>query len=280
MKHIKLATGYILGITLFIITLWLTACGGNGSTIANNPSVGAGEPAKITIGKLAADKSLITMNVAVFGDSDDDVDGATIDVKITHENSTTGFNGLKAITFFVASASEVRFELSNLSAGAIITFTIHKTDSAQIVYTGEVSATQDTEASSTAEVSASDSSGISQACIDNADDILSSFECFKRGPTGEALKLEIWFIPGSSACTSGDNHGLMAFEQQTADDDDTNDGCYQIVSCSGNELVIDGPISGIIKLGTNSIDFELDGTEDSFGFLTYTGSNSCPLKNE
>lgn len=139
---------------IFISLLFLSACG-NGTTIANNPSD------KITIGKLNSEsKAIITIPLSLFGDDENDLNGATIDISV---NNIALVSGLDPTDYFNSSKQVVEFILSDLADDDELSFLITKKDSSTKTFTGTVS---DTAASEATESSTSTTARLANTICD------------------------------------------------------------------------------------------------------------------
>lgn len=136
MKKIKILT--------LILALSFGACSDETSTIT-----GTTEPVDqvnaITMGQITSEnKSTITIPLIVFGDSEDDITGATFDVGI---NGGVSLSDQSASSYYSSATLAVRFILSNLSDGDAMEFTLTLSDSSTKTYSGTISASGDSTAS-------------------------------------------------------------------------------------------------------------------------------------
>lgn len=98
----------------------------------------------ITMGQITSEnKSTITIPLIIFGDSEDDVEGATFDVGI---NGGTSLSDQDASSFYSSASQAVKFVLSNLSDGDVMEFTLTLSDSSTKTYSGTISSSADTTA--------------------------------------------------------------------------------------------------------------------------------------
>lgn len=130
---------------LVLIMFCLSACSDSneGTSIAGNST---SPIPTIMIGKLTADGlATITIPLAAFGDSEDDLDDARISIS---KNGTVVVSSLNPASYYVASIEAVRFVLSGLSNGDVLTFVI-TVESDETTYEGTVSGDEETEATNT-----------------------------------------------------------------------------------------------------------------------------------
>lgn len=158
---------------LFAVVAIFSACkpGGEGTTIVNNTTSDAA-PLSITIGKLQSDgTSAISAPLEVFGDDESDLDGATIDVSVTRSggvdlttaspqvrtlaltggsssgSSSSSNNTVDAEDAFNSETQAVEFVVTSLEDGDALIFAISLANTEEeIIYEGEVSSEEDSEA--------------------------------------------------------------------------------------------------------------------------------------
>lgn len=95
-----------------------------------------------TFGQLSDERSLIVIPLEAFGDSTDDLTGATIDVSL---NSEVIAEELDASAYYSSTYSAVRFYLDGLADGDALRFRLYLTDGSTVMFYGAVSADGDTE---------------------------------------------------------------------------------------------------------------------------------------
>lgn len=127
---------------LVLSVLFVSACSDSneGTSIAGNST---SPLPTITIGKLTDGKATITMPLAVFGDSEDDLDDARIAI---YRNGTTLTSSLNPVPYYVESIEAVQFVLSGLVSGDVLMFVI-TVSSDETTYEGTVSGDANTTAS-------------------------------------------------------------------------------------------------------------------------------------
>jgi len=124
---------------LFFIAVAITNCSSadrfnQGTTIVGNTSSSPAQQT-ISIGKLSSGSATITIPLIVFGDSTDDLTGATIDVKVNDEITIDGIN---AANYYNGVLQAVAFVLSSLRDGDVLQFLIRRSDGTTVTFTGAV----------------------------------------------------------------------------------------------------------------------------------------------
>lgn len=95
-----------------------------------------------TFGQLSDERSLVVIPLEAFGDSTDDLTGATIDVSL---NSEVIAEGLDAASYYSSAYEAVRFYLEGLEDGDALRFRLSLTDGSSVMFYGTVSSDGDTE---------------------------------------------------------------------------------------------------------------------------------------
>lgn len=270
---------------VFFIVMNLFACGDNeGSTIAGNSSESP-KVKTVTIGQVSGDdRSLIVISQAVFGADSSAITGATIAINV---NGTVRYAAFDAAQFFVSSTNSVRFVISEIQSGDEVRIIINKNTDVTEEYVGMASDQDNVNAvieglpeSDSDSVSTNEStpiepdSGTTQDCIADAIERLDAPKCWKRGATGSALSLELWFSPDCDNCLEG----IIGVEQEFADDDDTIDGGYTIISCTLDLLALGidaGGLTGTISfVDEDTLRYQITNIGQD---LTFDASEDCPM---
>lgn len=132
-------------IILCVLSLFLVQCDANkGTTIVGNPSVNPTETV-VSIGQLDSDGiSLITIPLEIFGETEDDLEGASIDILV---NEAPIISGINPQEFYQSSRRAVTFNLNRLKLGDILEFVISRADGTILKYRGTVSDEEESSAS-------------------------------------------------------------------------------------------------------------------------------------
>lgn len=160
MKNLFIA--FIIG----LLVIASSACSSSGTTAVGNP--GSQTSATISIGQLQDDgQADISIPLEVFGDAEDDVTDATVDI---FRNGSRYVQGLDASSYYNQVAAAVQFTMSELESGDIIKFTINLESGETVDFIGTVSDTAESDATTNAAQLLVDAicSGLS-GCNDEAD---------------------------------------------------------------------------------------------------------------
>ncbi len=127
-------------IVLFVFCLILfrgmLACGGEGVSQTSNPET------TITISKLTAGTSTITIPLSVFGADSSALTGATIDVYV---NGLLDMEDLAADDHYSGEDDAVVFDITDLVDGDVVEIRITLPDGTRLVFRGAVSETEDSD---------------------------------------------------------------------------------------------------------------------------------------
>lgn len=132
---------------------WLILFGFNSCSNGTDTIEGETEPVDqvdaITMEQITSEgKSTIIIPLIIFGDSEDDVEGATFDVGI---NGGTSLSNQDALTYYSSASQAVKFVLSNLSDGDEMAFILTLSDGSTKTYSGTISSSGNSTATSSSE---------------------------------------------------------------------------------------------------------------------------------
>lgn len=120
---------------LVLVIAGCSGGGSSGSSSSDNDNDNV-QSISITIGELSDEgTSQIRIPLAVFGDSENDLLGATFDVLV---NGTQEFSGIITTVFYHSDEEAVLYTLTDLHGGDVLTFEIHLANGDVDTYTGTV----------------------------------------------------------------------------------------------------------------------------------------------
>lgn len=129
---------------LVLLGVVFVTCGSSDSLIDSTQYANSADPSFITMYQIDEDGFVkVEIPLAVFGDAEDDTQGAMIDITI---NDDQVYQGLTASDYLATNVDLVAFYLPYMDDGDMVSFTITLNTGGTVSYSGDVSADADTKA--------------------------------------------------------------------------------------------------------------------------------------
>ena len=122
---------------LLIMLVFLASCSNKGSTTVGNPAPST-EGQKVVMSQLTSGTTTVTISLSVFGDTSDDVIGASVDVDV---NQIRTISDLPAQDYFNSTQQSVVFEVNSLTDGDEVAVLITENTGEKVSYEATVSST-------------------------------------------------------------------------------------------------------------------------------------------